>query len=138
VIEGLIPGLVLGPVTGTEAAIGFDVKGNGEIASEYWTTAMRAAGTEILRTAPTDLVVPIASGGQVLTTVQLTDVVLSLVSGSPVLARGELGLESVINAIVDVGGFEEEGARRLVADLLGVTPDTLPEKVAFGIEWDLL
>jgi hypothetical protein len=138
VIETLIPGLVLGPVTGTEAAIGFDVKGNGEIASEYWTTAMRAAGTEILRTEPTDLVVPIASGGQVLTTVALTDVVLSLVGGSPVVARGELGLESVIAAIVDVGGFEEEGARRLVADLLGVTPDTLPEKVAFGIEWDLV
>jgi hypothetical protein len=49
--------------------------------------------------------------------------------------RGDLATQAIIDAIVAIGGFEPVGARRLVAQTLGFTPDTLPVTVPFEVRY---
>lgn len=48
--------------------------------------------------------------------------------------RGEMSTGGIVDLLVEVGGFNREGARKLVADVLGATPDTLPAYVDFRLE----
>ena len=46
---------------------------------------------------------------------------------------GDLDTEAIIQAVVKVGGFDEKGARSMVASILGYKPDTLPKTVPMEI-----
>ena len=48
--------------------------------------------------------------------------------------EGRLATARVIELLVSVGGFDTQGARRIVASVLGFTPNTLPERVSFSME----
>ncbi len=50
--------------------------------------------------------------------------------------EGVLRIQEVIDLLVGVGGFEEVGARQLVADILEYTPETLPDEVSFRLRAD--
>jgi hypothetical protein len=55
--------------------------------------------------------------------------------GDQLVLTGQLLTEAVITALVDVGGFEPDGARRIIAATLGYTADTLPAAVPFRVTW---
>jgi hypothetical protein len=46
---------------------------------------------------------------------------------------GDLETAQIIGLLVGAGGFDEEGARNLIAGILGFTPEGLPERVAFRL-----
>jgi len=137
VVEPLIPAVVFGPTADGKGAIGFDVDGSGHIGKGLWLEVELTDGAAVFQSAPIDAQVPIANKGVLLTSVTIFDATLRLdtAEATPHLT-GDLGIESIVQAIVDVGGFEENGARSLVAMLLGLTPQTLPERVPIVIEWE--
>ena len=137
VVEPLIPAVVFGPTADGKGAIGFDIDGSGHIRKGLWLEVELTDGAAVFQSAPIDAQVPIANKGVLLTSVTIFDATLRLdtAEATPHLT-GDLGIESIVQAIVDVGGFEENGARSLVAMLLGVTPQTLPERVPIVIEWE--
>ena len=47
--------------------------------------------------------------------------------------RGLLGTDQVIDLLVSVGGFNRDGARELIAGILGYPPDQLPAQVSFHV-----
>jgi hypothetical protein len=47
--------------------------------------------------------------------------------------QGELATDELVARLVDVGGFDERGARELIAGILGYTVDTLPARVPFTV-----
>jgi hypothetical protein len=55
-------------------------------------------------------------------------------NASTLRITGDMSTQQIIDRIVGVGGFDEPGARELVADILGYTPSTLPAMVAFVID----
>ncbi len=136
IVEPLIPAVVFGPTATGNGAIGFDIDGSGHIQKGLWLEVGLTAGEAVFQSVPTDAQVPIANQGVLLTSVKIFDAVLrqDKVGATPRLT-GDLGIDSIVQAIVDVGGFEENGARNLVAMLLGVTPETLPERVPIVVEW---
>lgn len=140
-IDPVLPGLVFGPIDEGRVAIGFGTDPSGRVAPGLWAEASRAIEpTALLETAPSRLVVPVVnrSTGAAMTSLVIERAVLRLeVEAGPVRLSGELSTEAVVEAIVAIGGFDLEGARNVVADLLGFTPDTLPEAVPFVAEFAL-
>ena len=141
IIEGVLPALVFGPASGTDVAIGFGTDEAGTVSPELWSAATAAADSAaVFESEPTLLLVPAVthSSGEVLTSFIVADGVVTLTEAAgPAAVTGQLSTEAVIEAVVAVGGFDEAGARDLVATLLGYTADTLPEQVAFRAEYDL-
>ena len=136
-IEDLIPGVVFGAFSPEEGVIGFDIDGTGRVGRDAWVDVDLRIGAAIFRSEAVDLQVPVVSAGEVLTGIDVTEVSLVLLTPPEVLLSGSLNIDSVVRAIVEVGGFEEDGARKLVADLLEFTPETLPEHVPVSVEWEL-
>ena len=62
-------------------------------------------------------------------------IVRQLEPGGEIEIVGDLETQAIIDALVAIGGFEADGARRLVAATLGHTSDTLPETVPFRINY---
>ena len=52
--------------------------------------------------------------------------------------EGSLSTQAVVETIVSVGGFEPDGARAMVAQLLGFTPETLPERVPLVVAYEVV
>ena len=139
IIEGLLPGLTLGPCGGGFLALGFSLDATGHVAPERWT-AVEAAFEGEVRTPAQQLEVPIVNQatGAVLGELDVDALVVVVPEDrSTVRLEGELSTKAVIDAIVAVGGFEPEGARAMVAQLLGFTPETLPERVPLSVEYDV-
>lgn len=129
VIAGLIPGFVVG--LGDDGAP-FMVLGRID-----GTEAISAKGSLLRRartgdqSGPADLDLELPNVG----TITVFDAVVTADPGAATLEiTGEMSTQQIIDRIVGVGGFDEEGARELVADILGYTPSTLPERVSFVIE----
>jgi hypothetical protein len=140
-IEPVMPALVFGAIDGDRIALGFS--GDGEtVALGAWTALTPATTTSLLETMPARFDVPIVDRmtGAIRTRITVHDAVLTIEDAtSPAVVTGQLDVEGVIDAVVQIGGggFDEPGARRVVASTLGYTPDTLPERVAFRLEYDL-
>ena len=93
-----------------------------------------------VRTEPRALPIPVVNQGMGARLGELQAEELALVLAEDrtwARLEGALSTAAIIETIVAIGGFEPEGARRLVADLLGHTPETLPQRVPFSVEYDV-
>jgi hypothetical protein len=136
IIEPVMPGLVVGELPGRRLALGFSARETGEVPAGLWTPLALATTGEA--TEPARLVVPVVDKRNAKVSTSL------LVEGGtwahPAdsedhFVRGDLATQAIIDAIVAIGGFEPVGARRLVAQTLGFTPDTLPVTVPFEVRY---
>jgi len=134
-IAGLIPGLIFGRIDAATLAMGFDVRGDGTVALGAWT-ALEDANDGPLTSVAADAIVPIATSGEVVTQLTVRGARLRFdPEASTATLTGDLPTEDVVNALVEIGGFEASGARGIVAATLGYTVDSLPETVAFVLEY---
>ncbi len=139
-IESVLPGLVLGKIGSDTLIAGFTASDSDSVRMGRFTELTPVAGDNWFDHAVTDFIVPVINKSQ---EAELTEIMVY--SGkivitdlqSPVRLTGQLGTEAVIQAVVAVGGFEEEGARDLVAGILGYTPETMPERVPFEMTYSL-
>ena len=142
-IESVMPGLQLGTLDASRLALGFTGREDGAVAPLLWQPLELALGDlqAAFETRPARMVVPIVdrASGAVSTSIVVDAGVLrrGAEDQAPLRLTGELETEAVITAIVSIGGFDERGARSLVASTLGYTPDTLPEKVPFEASFEL-
>jgi hypothetical protein len=133
-IEGLLPGLVLG--SGTDGAGAFLALGrvDGEAPVVTRGTLIRRTRTGAT-SGPEDLRMELTNVGAA----TVFGAVITLADGGGPDDRratitGELSTDEIIQLLVDTGGFDPAGARAIVASTLGYTVDTLPPRVAFTIE----
>lgn len=132
-IEGLLPGLVIG--LGTDAGGEFLVLGQALAdppVVERGTVVRR--GRTGLTSGPADLQLELRNVGPI----TVFGAVITVSDGSGPTARtlqitGELSTDEVIALIVATGGFDETGAREVVAGQLGYTPETLPARVPLDV-----
>jgi hypothetical protein len=139
-IESVLPAVTLGEIDGSQLAVGFGTASAESISVDRWIPADRDSEASELTTKPTELVVPIVnrSTGDVRTSVTVQEAVIShQPSESRLNMDGKLSTQSLINAVVSIGGFDRQGARQLIAQQLGYTPDTLPETLTFEANFAL-
>jgi hypothetical protein len=142
-IEPVMPALVFGPIDASRVAVGFSALDDGSVQLGAWSSVASAAGSSArIETVPTRIDVPIVdrATGAIRTRIIVHDAVLSVADDTaPAVLTGALDTQGVIDAVVQIGGggFDEQGARSIVASTLGYTVDTLPERVAFRIEYDV-
>ena len=136
VIEGLLPGLVVGP--GEDASGPFLALGQtgAQPIVERGTVQRltRTGSTTGSTTAATDIAFELRNVGRI----TVDDAILTLADGTGPTDRrlsiaGGLSTAEVIALIVSTGGFDAQGAREVVATQLGYTPETLPERLTFRI-----
>lgn len=91
------------------------------------------------RTEPVPFSLPLVSrnGSRTLTTLTVEDAVISgAVTGGrlgPALAmEGRLTIQPIVKALVDLAGFDEAGARRMLAGVLGFDASRPPQSVPFS------
>lgn len=137
-IEPVLPALVVGRLDEERLVLGYDVTGQGHVGLERWVV-LDAVDTTSLESAPADLVVPIVnrSDGRAIASIAVVEGVLEQPEPTRLMVRGQLVTDDVIDALVAIGGFDERGAREIVAATLGYTAQTLPDHVAFAAEWTL-
>ena len=141
IIDPLLPALVYGelgaPTSGqAQVALGFARDDAGTVAPTGWR-AIDLAGGAGIETVPTDLTVPIMNGTELLAEIGLVGAVFRVPPGEAPRISGALKTDELVLAVVEVGGFEPEGARSLIASLLGLTPETLPDVLDFEVRWPL-
>jgi hypothetical protein len=141
-IEGLLPGAVIG--IGTFAAqnvmifgvVETSVDDIGEVVAERGKLVTRSRTGLVSESG--DLALDLRGVGQV--TVTDAVIVVSYDDARPdgVLLdiAGTLFTDDIVALLVSVGGFDEEGARSLVASLLEYTVDTLPPEIPFSLRAD--
>lgn len=141
IIETLLPSLIFGPIDDETLVIGFGADETHDVRPGLWGTAVSAPeSTALLENTPVQLIVPVVtrSTGEMMTSITIEDAVVTVqTEGGPVMLTGQLSTEAVIDALVAVGGFDETGARDLVAAMLGYTTETLPSHVSFVVEYSL-
>ena len=141
-ISSVLPGLVFGSAGESGLAIGFATEDVLQaVQPSLWSRADAAVGSiALFENAPQRLVVPVVthSTGEVLTNILIEDGVVALADdSSPLSITGQLSTDAVIDAVVAIGGFDEVGARDIVASTLGYTAETMPELVEFLAEYEL-
>jgi hypothetical protein len=134
IIQGLMPGLVLG-----EGNDGSDYLALGTIEEDEALIAEQGSIQRRDRTGsvsgPQDLTLVLKGVG----VINIYEAVMDLQEGNGPEGRllvitGRMVIQEIVDLLVSVGGFDEEGALELVATILDYTPDTLPEDVDFRIE----
>lgn len=129
-LNGLLPGLVLGAGDDGEPFLAVGrLDDEGELAAHgSLQRRPREAVASGHESGPLELAMHIAAVG----VVHVLGATLTVDDGDPEAVRlrieGEMRTQEVIDLLVGVGGFEPEGARELVANLLDYTPETLPER----------
>jgi hypothetical protein len=142
ILEGVLPGLVFG-VAGDQLALGFAVDASSVVGADGWTPLTPASGGDTALNAPADVIVPIVNrtSADVIAAVTVRGARLDRYAGEGdaehLAMRGQLGTDDIVAAIVSIGGFDEGGARRIVASTLGYTPSELPELVSFEVEYTI-
>ncbi|MAC28456.1 MAG: hypothetical protein CMH59_18565, partial [Myxococcales bacterium] len=145
IIEGVLPALAFGAVDeageGARLALGFSADEESHaVAPAAWVELGAAGGGAGFANAPATMEVPVLNRatGQAITSITLNEAVLTREEGaSEASVEGLLDTAGVVRAVVAVGGFDEQGARRILADTLGYTPETLPEELAFTLAFDV-
>jgi hypothetical protein len=139
-VEPLLPAITLGRIDDARWAVGLSAVESGEIALGEWSTLAPVTSSAFFESAPIELRVPVVNHGTGMISAHLVvhDAIVSLDAGTgPLSIRGSLDTDAVIVAVVSIGGFDQNGARRLVASTLGYTPDTLPAAVDFEVHYTL-
>lgn len=139
-IEPVLPALTIGQIDASRVALGFGTDDSGDISVELWEQLDVVSGAQGIETRPTRMIVPVVDrgSGKIQASLTVEGGTLSVAAdGTSAQLTGELATDAVIATVVSVGGFEESGARRLVASLLGYTPETLPDRVPFGIDYTI-
>ncbi|MFU8802294.1 MAG: PKD domain-containing protein [Bradymonadaceae bacterium] len=135
-IESAMPSISTGYLDGQTVALGFSPGENGNVLPGYWTEVAAIPSDDSLLTAESDVIIPIINRAQaeIMTSLLVTGAVVHIRDHNDLphlFIEGSLSTDAVVDAVVEIGGFEEEGARQLVAQVLGYTPETLPEFVPF-------
>jgi hypothetical protein len=130
-IEGLLPGFAVG--IGTDATGDFEAIGRLDDASniEAEGSVSRRDRTG-LTSAAADLQVSLSMVGDV----TVHGAVLTVTTPATLDVTGSLDTQQIVDLLVSVGGFDQAGAKTLIAGLLGYTPDTLPAMIDFEISSD--
>jgi hypothetical protein len=134
ILNGVLPGFAVG--TGRDAEGEFMLLGRIDGASPRSARgSLLRRAAEGARSGPADLAVDLQGVGAL----TVEGATLTLREGEGPTRRvlgieGRLATERVIELLVSVGGFDTQGARRIVASVLGFTPNTLPERVSFSME----
>ncbi len=139
----LLPGIVFGDLPEGGLALGFDSDDDGRIPVGAWrplTWALDPEGVATDASAPALVVLPMidAGTGATIATLPVEGAVFGRppVEGGGVASLvGGLKTQALVEAVVGVGEFDEEGARAAVATALGFTPETLPDSTALRVEW---
>lgn len=124
-IEGLLPGLVMGTAGGSSpflAVAEVSSTSNSEAVGTLATFSSPNGG--VFPTAPQNWTVNVGSVGSLTVFDAVFEQTLTRRAVS-----GKLRTADVIALLVSTGGFDEEGAKGLVASLLGFTPESLPTEV---------
>lgn len=131
-LNGTLPGFEVG--RGTDAMGDFQALGriDADAAVSARGSLVRRARTDAA-SGPQDLDLDVRGVGAL--TIYGARVAVDASGERPALTvTGELSTQRVVDLLVSVGGFDQQGAQRLVASILGFTPATLPERVPFRIE----
>lgn len=130
-LQGLLPGFEIG--LGTDAAGELLALGRidgAENISTRGTLQRRARSGDV--SGPADLALTLAKVGDVV--VRDAELRVDATGPKPRLGiQGRVATEEIIGLLVATGGFDHEGARKIVADILGTTADELAEFVPFRI-----
>jgi hypothetical protein len=140
IIEPVLPALVLGLAGEGRLAVGFaSDEATHFVDARLWQRLTpNAASTAAFESEPATFVVPIINRmtGEVRTSVIVDEgVAHGTTAAGPFQLTGNLSTEAVVRAIVAIGGFDERGARNVVAATLGYTAETLPSAVPFQVEF---
>ena len=139
-IEPVLPALVVGTIDETRVALGFSPQASGNVPLGLVSESgldPAAPGLEF-KTLPRQVIVPVVNRPTqtVSTSLVVEQGTLERAApGAPAVMRGQLATDAIVSAVVSVGGFEEVGARRLVASILGFKPNTLPPTVPFELHY---
>ncbi len=139
IIEAVLPALVVGPA-GAAAALGFATTDDGAVRPGLWKSAPLVEGDAPFAAGPATLEVPVVNRttGEVRTTIRVDGATVRLDDpAGPLKVGGTLSTGNLVAAVVQVGGFEPQGARNTIAALLGYTPETLPAELPFALEYRL-
>lgn len=142
IIEPVMPALVWGKLDDERYILGFSAASSGAVMPGQFSALSLDPASPTLRTKAARQLVPVIN--KMTATIQTTIVVDSGVltrdaaDDAPLVFSGQMVTDSIVDAIVAVGGFEPDGARRLVSRALGYTPSTLPATVPFLVEYTLM
>ena len=139
IIEPVLPAMVLGAINEVEGAIGFSASEDGKVPLGLVSkVSLEPDAQSQLKTQPQRLLLPVVNRPteSVSTSMLVEAVVIERTgAGQPVVVTGNLSTDAVVNAVVSVGGFDRNGARQLVASILGYQPSTLPSTVPFILRY---
>jgi len=139
-IQTLMPALTLGPAEGSTLALGFGLDASGDVRPGRWL-ALEGSFEGEVRTAEASVTVPVVNQGTGAPLGELqVDALVVVIPDDRATVRleGSLSTQAVVETIVSVGGFEPDGARAMVAQLLGFTPETLPERVPLVVAYEVV
>ncbi len=129
-VEGLLPGFVVGlGDDGTPfMAIG-RIDGSDPVSAKDAVWRRDRSG---MTSGPADMDITLNNIGEL----TVYGAIITVADGSGPTDRrlsisGELSTDEIVATLVSVGGFDEMGAKQIVADVLGYTVDTLPARVTF-------
>ncbi len=118
-LEGLLPGLVIG--LGPDFMVVAPLDGARDTADAAQVSRRPRAGAS-------DLPISIPKVGDLV----LYDAIID-VTRDGVRIDAELSTDQLIERLVSVGGFDDAGARRMVAGMLGYTQTDLPARIPFAV-----
>lgn len=132
IVESLLPGFVIGVGDDGQPFMAVGRVDGGEAVSARGSIARRARSG--LSSGPADMPVSLDNVGDL----TVFGAVITVGDGTGPDARtltinGEMSTDEIVATLVSVGGFDEPGARQIVADILGYTVRTLPARVAFRL-----
>lgn len=138
VIGNLMPAFMwaLAPGPGGGLAFGILPRDDQEPAFHGVVVAPVARGGEHFRTDPIGFALPLVNrgGSKVLATLKVEDAVFTGPSalGDSLNIEGRLVLRPIVEALIDLAGFDETGAVRMLAGILKFDPVDPPSSVPFS------
>ena len=136
-LNGLLPGLIIGYAQNegvSSMILGQVEESVSEFQDNLASAPLIARSRNGAISGPEDLALDVEGVGLV----QIYDAMIEVVDdvppdGKQLFIEGTMNTDEIISLLVGVGGFEENGARELIATLLDYTPETLPELIDFTI-----
>ena len=138
IIAPVFPALVLGRIGAANLVVGFSAAKDGRVAPANWAALQAKDSAAFFENEPQDLIVPIVDKKQetVTASLKVSKATFTWNKQEETLnLTGDLDTEAIIQAVVKVGGFDEKGARSMVASILGYKPDTLPVTVPMDVQY---
>lgn len=134
ILNGLLPGFVIG--SGTDSGGDFLVLGRLDAQDDVESRgSLQRRGANGLSSVKGDLELELQQVGRVKIHGATVDVLAGTgVDGRKLEIRGTMMTDDIVDLLVSVGGFEREGAFKLVAEVLGTTPEEIEPELAALVE----